>query len=768
MQIEKKLIDQYKDKVNDYPFPEKEYWDKEVDRQYVEAIWARFINGNCATSPDVWNDWSINRLYGAGKQPESIYYAWLKGTRKYPYEISRIVTEYDGDWTDYAKKVRKGWDKVDFTVHSFIPKIKASIKGLLADVDYIVKAEAVDPFSKDEEENSKWRSLVFAKNQAFLMALANQFQMPMEDMQFIPDSIEEMELHAANEGYKVNWAVLMDKLIRFTFDISGYGEQKEMWIDDLLDNGMAVSKDTIDPDTGLVIHDYVNPANFIIQYSQFSDYHDSTYAASLDLVPFSVIKRNIPKEEYPELESATRYYADIYGNIPESEWDKSNVQRDDTFWMPTLNKALVMDCSYIITDYDYYKEIKYNGRTRLKRVGYDAQIGSGRESIIKKPKRMLRSAKWVVGTNIIYDCGNVYNQPKSKYGREIRLNYHVYSLPYKALVPSLKGLADDYQKAILVYQNALITAPKDLQAMNVHMFQNVKLNGQPAKIEDIIEFSAETSRLPYSYSQTGQYKGGAGVPVTNIPSPALAIIQGQAAKLDMIYRQIQEETGINLLTMGASPTPSTQVGTAELGYQATMNVLKPIITSCFKIKESIAKNAVYRIQNAVSWDEKFRTAYSGILSDTEVALLQDAESKGCQYSVLMKAKPNRQQVENLLKTVQESYINDKLEPDDYLYVMEQLINEHDTSKIRQYVSYKLKKKSEKVQAQKQQLIREQNNGLAQIEERKMNAKMQEMIAAGEQKMQQILAQNKGALDVKMTEIQGMIEAIVRKELAKQS
>ena len=47
----------------------------------------------------------------------------------------------------------------------------------------------------------------------------------------------------------------------------------------------------------MVIHDYVNPANFIIQYSQYSDYHDSTYAASLDLIPFSVIKRNIPKEE---------------------------------------------------------------------------------------------------------------------------------------------------------------------------------------------------------------------------------------------------------------------------------------------------------------------------------------------------------------------------------------------------------------------------------------------------------------------------------------
>lgn len=767
MQIEQKLIDQYKDKVNDYPFPDKQYWDKEVDRQYVEAIWARFINGSCATSPTVWNDWSINRLYGAGKQPESIYYAWLKGNKKYPYEVSRIVSEYDGDWTDYAKKVRKGWDNVDFTVHSFIPKIKASIKGLLADVDYIVKAEAVDPFSKDEEENSKWRSLVFAKNQAFLMALANQFQMPVEDMQFIPDSIEEMELHAANEGYKVNWAVLMDKLIRFTFDISGYGEQKEMWIDDLLDNGMAVSKDTVDPDTGLVVHNYVNPANFIIQYSQFADYKDSTYAASLDLVPFSVIKMNIPEEEYGELENAAQYYADIYNNIPESEWDKANVQTDNTFWKAGLNKALVMDCSYIITDYDYYKEIKYNGRTRMKRVGYDAQVGSGRESIIKKPKRMLRSAKWVVGTNIIYDCGNVYNQPKSKYGREIRLNFHVYSLPYKALVPSLRPLEDEYMKTWLVYQNAIATAPKDMQVLNVHLLQNVKLNGQPAKIEEIIEFAKEQGVMPYSYSQTGQYKGGAGSPVANIQSPMLTIIQTQIAKMDFIYRQIQEVTGINLLSMGASPNPSTQVGTAELGYQATMNVLKPIITSCFKVKESIAKNAVYRIQNAVSWDEKFRTAYSGILSDTEVALLQDAESKGCQYSVIMKAKPNREQVMNLLQTVQESYRAGMLAPDDYLYVMEKLLDEYDTSKIRQYVSYKLKKREEKMQADKMQAINQQNQGLAQIKEQEVNAKMQSIVAQGEQKMREVLAKNQGALDVKMTEIQGMIEVEVRKQLAKQ-
>ena len=767
MRIERKLIDKYQGKQGDYQFPDAKYWDDGVDKDYIEAIWSRFVNGGCATSPTSQSNWSMNRLYGAGKQPESIYYAWLSGSKKYPVEMSSVLSEYDMDTSSYAKKVRKGWDKVDFTVHSFIPKIKASIKGLLADVDYIVKAEAVDPFSKDEEENSKWRSLVFAENQAFLLSIANQFQTPVEDMQFIPDSIEEMELHAANEGYKVNWAVLMDKLIRFTFDISGYSEQKEMWIDDLLDNGMAVSRDEVDPDTGLVVHSYVNPANFVIQYSQFADYHDSTYAGSLDMVPFSVIKTRIEPGKYGQLESAMSYYADIYDNMPESEWDNTSVREDNTIWKQGMNKALVLDCAYIITDYDYYKEIKYRHCTRLKKTSHKDSAGNGRERMVAKPKRMVRVAKWVVGTDIVYDNGNMYNQPKSKYGREVRLPYHVYSLPYKALVPSLRGLADDYQKAILVYQNALMTAPRDLQALNVHMLQNVKLNGQPAKVEDIIEFSAETGKLPYSYSQTGQYKGGAGVPVSNIPSPMLSIIQSQAAKLDMIYRQVQEETGINLLSMGASPTPSTQVGTAELGYQATMNVLKPIITSCFKIKESIAKNAVYRIQNAVTWDKRFETAYSGILSNTEVALLQEAETNGCMYSIVMKAKPNRDHVQNLLNTVQESYRAGMLAPDDYLYVMEQVLNEHDTSRIRQYVSYKLKKREDKAQADRMQAINQQNSGLAQIEEQKMNAKMQEMVAAGEQRIKEILTKNQGALDVKMTEIQGLIEVEVRKQLAKQ-
>lgn len=770
MNVDVKLLKDYQgeDWKIKYPFPDVDVWNEKNARKHIEAIWARFVNNNCYTSPTIWNDWSEYRLYGAGKQPESIYYSWLKGSKKYPTEMDTVVSQYGLENATFKKKLRKGWDKVDFTVHSFIPKIKASIKGLLADVDYMVKANAIDPFSKDEEEKSKWKSLVYAKEQEFILGLSNKMNLPVEDIKFIPESIEELELYASNEGFKVNWAILMDKLLRFTFEISGYTEEKEMWIDDLLDNGFCCSIDDVNPDTGLVEHSYVDPKTTIVQYSQYSDFRDAQYAGHLTMQPFSVIKSKIPEDRWGEVENAAKFYMGMYGNLPESEWGKVNINNENGQWLAGLNKALVFNCSWIGVDHEYYKEIKRYGTIKRNRVAAGTEPASNRETIVRYPKRKLYSAKWVVGTKIIYDYGQVYNQPKSKYGRDVRLNYHMYSLPYKALVPTLRPLADEFQKSWLMYQNGMAMAKQDGYALNIQMLQNVPLNGEPASPTEVIRFWKEENVLPYFYSMTGQYKGGAAVPLTPIQSPIPSIVETNIRRMQFVYQQVQEVTGLNPLSMGASPSSATQVGTAEMGYQATMNVLKPIITSCFKMKESIGRNAVYRIQNAVTWDDRFKTAYSGILSETEIALLQDAEKKGCMYAISVKAKPGRDQIVNLLQTVQQSYQAGLLAPDDYLYVMEQVYDEYDISKIRQYVSYKIKKTQERQQNERLQAIDRQNKGLEGIQHDKAEIEQQKIIAQAEAKIKQIIAQNKGMLDKQQLVNQGEIEKVVRKVMAERT
>ena len=766
--LEAKIVNQYTSSSyqDKFPFPQGvEVWDEEFAKQYVEAVWAKFTNNGCYTSPSLWNEWSINRLYGAGKQPEDVYYAWLNGSKKYPREISGAVSQYDTD-TNYAKKSRKAWDNVDFTVHSFIPKIKGSIKGLLADVDYIVKAQAVDPFSKDEEENSKWKSYTYAVYQGYLLEQAGKLGVPLDDMQFIPDSLEELELHAAAEGFKVNWAIVMDKLLRFTFDISGYEEEKEMWIDDMLDNGFCGSHDYVDPDTHLIKHGYVDPKASIVQYSQYPDFKDIQYGGHVEMIPFSIIRSQIDPSKHDKLVGAMRTYAGIYGNAPESEWSKSNITTEESTFKVGMSKALVFNCSWIADDYEYYKEYetKY-GTRRSKKITQDEFKKTNPDNAKKYPKRRLFHAKWVVGTDIIYDYGVVYNQPKSKYGREVRLDYHFYSIPYKALVPTLKPLADDFQKAWLTYQNGLATGFKDGMMLNTHMLKNVSLNGQAAKVEDVVEFLKDTGILPYSYSFTGQYKGGAGSPLTPIQGMSINVIQSSIARMDFIYRQVVEVTGINPLSMGGTPTSSTQVGTAEIGYQATLNVLKPVISSCFKVKESIGKNIVYRIQNAISWDKKFETAYSGILSENEIVLLKDAEENGCQYAISLNAKPNRDHVMNLMEALKQSYASQQIGIDDYLFVLEQILSGIDVGKIRQYLSYKVKKTNERLQREAMQRIDQQNSGLAQIQQQKSQVDGQQTMAKIEGKLAEIDRKYQGEIQKQLVVNQGEIEKIVRKVMA---
>lgn len=235
-------------------------------------------------------------------------------------------------------------------------------------------------------------------------------------------------------------------------------------------------------------------------------------------------------------------------------------------------------------------------------------------------------------------------------------------------------------------------------------------------------------------------------------------------RMDFIYRQVAEVTGINPLSMGSNPTSSTQVGTAEIGYQATLNVLKPIIRGCFDVKESIGKNAVYRIQNAVTYDSAFETAYSGILSQNEIMLLKEAEKNGCQYAIALNAKPNRDHVFNMLDSIKQAFARQEISVDDYMFVLEQTIAGVDIGRIRQYISFKAKKTQQRLQQEAMQRIDQQNAGLAQIQQQKSEMDMQQTTAKIEGKLAEIDRMYRGEIEKKFVEIEGRLKEVVQKAM----
>lgn len=718
-QISKK----YKENSHAYNFPNQGVASSKKDeaycRAFLEAMWCKFINNRAGTSLATWDDISMNRLYGAGKQPPSIYHSWATGRAVNMDGVnSQATSEYDlSPSEDYNTALRKGWNNVDFSVHSFIPKIKASIKAMLSDVEYDVKADPVDPFSKQKQEDSKWMTWAYARHLGFIAKYKASLGLPMDDASFIPESLEELDMYEASEGFKVNYAKAMEKVIRASLHASGYPEEKDMWIDDLLDTEMAASMDYVCPETKQARHKYVDVGKFVIQQSQYADYRDAQWGGHVEMMPLSLLANYIPHDA---MKDVAHSFVGLFGNPPESEWDKYAVAREDGTWGFYFFKVPVLHAKWIDTDNKYTK-IVTNKFGNIRSYDVDETYkpkNKPNERLKHHSYRMVYTGSMIIGSGICFNCGHEYVQPRK--GGEVRLPYHVYSLPYKGLIRTLRPLADEFMKTWITYQNNSMIAIKEGYAINMHMFQNVPIKGKrSALLGEIIEFWKETGVLPYSYSLNGRYEGGAAMPITPIAGAAIKAIENAIARFQFITSQVSDVTGINPISIGSMPSPSTQVRTAEIGVNSTMNVLKPIISGCFKMKDSISRNICYRVQNQIRYDKEAARVYKGVLSESDVMMLKEAEDNNVEYSIILKTRPTASERQALFTSLKEAKATGQINIADEMFLQEQLMSGVDLKSIRQFLSYKISKWMERQEQQQLMAIREQNAGIARIEQQKV-------------------------------------------------
>ena len=740
-------------KKYDKDFPEGEV-DEKYALDYAQAAWSQFIdNGG-------FGEWNVWRLYGAGEQPSEIYSTWVKNSKMFPKEVQQLATQYNVQEKTLKSYLRKGWKNVDFRVISFIPRIKNMIKAALMDADYNIKAYAIDPHSRTAETEKKWQAWVESLYGEYLNSIRELMGIEQGDTPIIPESLEELQLIENLEGFKVNWAIAMEKLARVVFEMSDYDEQKEQWIDDLLDGGMMVAKDDIKD--GYVIHKRIDPASFIVQQSKRPDYEDAQYAGHVEYVSAKDILYKTGKESYDQI---VKTYRGILGNKPESEWYKPSVQEEGAL-DGYFGKVAVLNLSFITNKYDYYREFTYNGRRKIKKIGKPKKMD---RTVTYQLRPMLYSLKWVIGTDIVYDYGEVYNQPLKRYGeRGVRLDYHVYSLPYKSIVRQLIPLEDEYMKGWLLYQNGVNNGLKSGVALNTHLLKNVMLNGQPAKVEDILAFYKEEQVMPMSYSPTGEYRGGSVSPIVPINGVTDVLINEALNRRNYVQTMVQEIIGINAVQPLAASTGDTKSDN-EIKYETLVGIFKPMATGLLNVKKSIAINAVSRLQNLIAFDSEFEKRYSGILSSVEINLLKQAEKNNVYYSVVMRAKPTRDEVMSILRGVETAYQGGLLDPSDYMLIMEQVLNDVELGRIRQFVSYKVSKNRERLQQEQQQMAAIRNQGNIQMIEASAQAEMAKIDKRIEGKLAEVQLEMqekyKGELMKEREVTNREMEKIVRKIMA---
>ena len=690
--------------------------DKEDRQYYVEMLqgfYGAYLRGGTGISFSDRSSIAINRSYGRGQHDTTNIKTYLTGSEQYPSSGAFSALTQSNDKT-LVELSSKAWENVDWTPISPLPKIK-SIVSKLADIDYEVSCDAVDPVSKDKEMDDKAYTMFFAKHQDWLKTFANNAGIPIDEPEFIPESDEEMEMFMAEDGFKAIYAMQQEIIMEYSFQHGDYEEIRSQHVDDIFENGKMALKIEKDPNSGRFYPRYVDIENAFIQSSKYSDFRDSEYAGEFDSITISqMISYGASKEDAL---GAMKYYSGWSGNITVPD----NFEYADITSRHNNMKVCVVRAAWI--DNDIYRYKNYTNRFGRKR--FKEQAGKDWGRLYDQPNmktseirgRVLREGNWVVGTTFVFGCGKVSNQPRED-DRDVKLPYIFYKLRQKPMVeqciPFINGLQIGWSKL----QNAFIVAMNSGHAVNVSMLQNLTYGQDKLDWYDALKVMRGVGVLPYSQSFSGRYEGGAVTPITPIQGGVGQMLAECVQVMELNMSNIHSFTGLNPLQLAEQPNADTQVRTAQMMQNATNDVLKPFIRAGFKVKQDGAKVLNAMLSTCVQDKAYMKRAYGGILSEAAIETLAMAKKNGARYGMNLRVRPTDDEKRSLIEMANVAMQSELITPDMNMYVKEKVLEGSNIKRIRKWLSYKIEKERQRKHMEQMQVVKQQTDGNQQLEQMK--------------------------------------------------
>jgi hypothetical protein len=688
-------VDEKYTDASKFQFPDRYTDPKEKKKEYclknAQAIYSTHVRNKSGIPIDIIPEWQNLRLYGKGLQDENQYIRTLTGGNE--SNNSSVLDVVSTDSTTYNTKLerRKAWDNVNKQIISLAPKIKDHFYGMFKKQEYDVTANTIDEDSGALMEDMKFRLLaqsMFAKELALLRRTGN---LPEPRQDFLPQDMTELELFESAGGFKLNYAMDMEKLLKHTFHISDWDNNiKQKLIDDATDIGVVATIEDYDEDIGKSKIRYVDVCNLAIQYSTAYDFEDSEWFGYMEYWPVSKLRQKGFSKDF--LMEQIENYGGKFGNPDTVGYEEDlgfNRHNYDAFKIPVfITYWIDMDAEYQEVFMDS------QGRKRVKPLKFGKKVDTEKKETRIKKERPLYTSKWIVGTDEVFDEGKAYNQTFKD--EKAILPVRVVKLTDNSIIKRLKPIFDDMQMAWLKYQNAQIMAMNAGYAINVRLLNNISLGGKKLSMKDVFDIMRETGNLFYSDTPIfGKYEGGAVNPVTHLPGGMGNQLQEAVTKFEWAIKMIEHETGLTPISMGATPSPEQGKATTELSMAATQNVIRPIIDNIMVLKGRIAENSMLRIQLLIRTNERTRKAYTRIIGKKGIEALRAAEGRAVAYGIDLEPRPTDEQKAWVMQLVNEAIALGRdgvqsLEISDALALINQLENGGNLKEIGIRLAYKIK------------------------------------------------------------------------------
>jgi hypothetical protein len=223
-----------------------------------------------------------------------------------------------------------------------------------------------------------------------------------------------------------------------------------------------------------------------------------------------------------------------------------------------------------------------------------------------------------------------------------QLTFHVEQLLQPAIIERLYPIFDQIEINFLRYQNSLAKMVENGYAINTSMLGNVTLGGQKLSPPQIIKLFKETGFFLFQYSAgTGQYTGGAALPISAIDGGMKNRVEETLRTLDMWMGTIKTTTGVDVVALSSMPVATDAKEGQGEQMQITIDVLKPILDAVSEVKESVGESIMRRIQIGIRNNKDIKKAYAGVISNADMEALVRMEAEDVQYGLSLKARPDR-------------------------------------------------------------------------------------------------------------------------------
>ena len=698
-------------------------------QMWAEKIYHLCLNGKAWMPISDYGSIDTMRAYADGRQPTAQYKDWILGSWGVKNNGDTQAAAISGEGWDIrsgenSETNRKAWQNINTQPVSVAPKIMSKILEHIRSMYYEMSVNAIDSQSVETEELAKFRLWFEKENRDWLMNQHAMMGIKMEEPIFEPINLDELELYALSGGFKVPYSITGEDLLKHTFEVSDWDKEVgERVTKDLLTLGYAIVYEEFDRELCRVVAKYADPKFSGVQYSNTNSFKKSEIGYTMKWTEVSKVRQRL-NMDYKQAAALAYSFSDQFGNPSVSSWGDygySTQSSGVTAYGFDFYKVPEFNFEFVDIDNEQYVEFVNNyGQLRTKKYSQEIQDN---EQLKSTDRRTVRTGKWIVGTEHLYDIGEKEYIPRDEFNVP-RLSYRAIKLNTTPIIEQIKPFLDSFNLAWIKLQDSIAKAVGNGFAVDIGTLSGISIGKDKSFDElDVLNYYKQSTFLLYKKVKTGLsgIQKQSAPPVIPLQNNTYDNIRAQFESMNFFMQKIEDVTGLSMTSMGKTADPNVAKFNMQVSVQGTNEIINNIARCKTNIQEDLSVNLLYRIRSLCRVNEFIRKSYEEVVGKQRMKIFVEAEHNHVKYGITIEATDITEEKQTLMAYIAAvlkqpgSGEVGKLDISDAIFIQDMVMQGQNFRRIAMILGYKMRKKEQEARVFQQENIKLQGEQLQQPE-----------------------------------------------------